>query len=169
MSTPAFLRANDIMSHPVLGVRLDDPVREAGRRMTKHGVSGLAVRDAKGRTVGVVSASDIVRYDSSRTCLVMGEQEYERLRDEAAGRIGSGFHMERPDDEAVSEIMTPGVVAVSPEASVGHVAWLMGQKRIHRVFVEKGGRMVGIVTALDVARAMGRTSAPAGSTWESWG
>ena len=169
MSAPGSLRARDIMSSPVLGVRLDDPVLKAGRRMTKHGVSGLAVRDGKGRTVGVVSASDIVRYESSRTCLVMGEEEYERLRDEAASRIGAGFHMERQDEETVSEIMTPGVVAVSPEASVGHVAWLMGQKRIHRVFVEKDGRVVGIVTALDVARAVGRSSAPTGSAWESWG
>lgn len=169
MSAPPFLRAGDIMSRPVLGVRLGDPVMEAGRKMAKHGISGLAVRDGKGRTVGVVSASDIVRYESSRACLVMGEQEYERLRDEAAVRISSGFHMERQDDEAVSEIMTPGVVTVPPQAPVGHVAWLMGQKRIHRVFVEEGGRVVGIVTALDVACAMGRTSAPAGSAWESWG
>lgn len=163
MSTPESLRASDVMSSPVLGIRPGDPVQKAAHKMAKHGVSALAVRDGKGRTVGVVSASDIVRYESSRTCLVMGEREYERLREEAAVRIGSGFHMERQDDEAVSEIMTPEVVAVPPEAAVGHVAWLMGQKRIHRVFVEKGGRVVGIVTALDVARALGRSSAPAGS------
>ena len=49
--TPQSVRASDIMSSPVLGVRLDDPVLEAGRKMAKHGVSGLAVLDETMKTL----------------------------------------------------------------------------------------------------------------------
>jgi CBS domain-containing protein len=58
------------------------------------------------------------------------------------------------DQHTVDEVMTRGVVTLSPNDSVSAAAELMGRKLIHRVIIIKKGRLVGIVSALDVARAV---------------
>ena len=45
--------------------------------------------------------------------------------------------------------------------TLGEVAWIMSQKRIHRVFLRQAGRIIGVVSSFDVARAVGRASGPA--------
>jgi CBS domain-containing protein len=50
----------EVMSRRLLGVRPDDDVRMAARRMSEGGVHRLLVLE-EGRLVGVLSASDIVR------------------------------------------------------------------------------------------------------------
>lgn len=130
------LPLSSLMSSPVLSVRVKAPVREAARLMTAHGVGALAVLDASGRGVGVLSASDVLRSGIGGT---------------------------------VEGIYTPGMITAPEGASLGHAAWLMGEKRIHRVFVTRKGRVVGVVSAFDVAKAVGRSSGPVGSAWESWG
>ena len=79
---------------------------------------------------------------------------------DARRSMPDGFQLEHMDDESVNDVMTYGIVTVSPETTLGHIAWMMSQKRIHRVCIEEGGRIVGIVTALDVAKAFGRSSGP---------
>ena len=162
------LRAEDIMSHPVASVREDALIREAAKVMSDRGVSGLAVLDSAGKAVGVVSASDVVRHDSTRRTPVLSDRDYERLKSKAGDEAGCGVHLERIDDEPVAEIMTPRLVRAAPESSVGHLAWLMHQNRIHRVFIERAGRIVGLVTALDVARAVGEKAGPEGLGWDLW-
>ena len=56
---------------------------------------------------------------------------------------------------AVSEVMTRApLVTLEPTADVEAAASLMTEKGIHRVLVTDGDRLVGIVSALDVAKAV---------------
>lgn len=60
------------------------------------------------------------------------------------------------DEHDVSEIMTRAPLAtLPPNAGADAAGELMKQKKIHRVLVTEGDRLVGIVTALDLARAAG--------------
>jgi len=57
--------------------------------------------------------------------------------------------------ETVGEVMTPTVWAVPPEAPVIDAVRLMVEKQIHRAVVLNGsGKIVGIVTTMDVLRAL---------------
>ena len=136
------LGASAIMSSPVLSIRATASVREATRMMTEHKVSGLVVLDQRGKGIGVLSASDIVAYEVTRP------------------RSGGSLGFEWMNDLSVQEVMTPTIVTAPLEATIGQIAWLMSQKRIHRVFLQKTGRIKGVVTALDIARAVGRNAGP---------
>lgn len=154
------LKVGDVMSKPVVAVRAEATVREAAQVMTGHSVSGLLVTDAKGRGIGVLTASDIVAYETARHDHVVSEREHERLETEARRRIGGACQIEHADDDRVRDVMTPGIVTVPPGETVAQVAWLMSQKRIHRAFVERKGRIVGVVASSDVVRAVGRIGGP---------
>jgi len=71
---------------------------------------------------------------------------------------------ELPDlvNRPVSEIMTPGIVAVAPEDNLGKVCEVLRSQAVRRVLVvDSGGRLLGIIGWADVApvlsdRMMGR-------------
>ena len=153
---PAQIAVTDAMTWPVVTVAGDTNVHEAAKIMVRNHVSGLLVLDGEGKPFGVISETDIVGYETRRRTHLVDWQEGRRLEKAAAREIHGPFHLEHIDDEMAAEIMTPGVVSVPPEDPVGEVAKLMFEKHIHRVFVEKNGKIVGVVTALDVARVMGK-------------
>ena len=68
--------------------------------------------------------------------------------------LARGLEWSLLDEHTVDEVMTRGAVTLSPNDNVSTAAELMGRKRIHRVIVVTNGRIVGIVSALDVARAV---------------
>jgi CBS domain-containing protein len=58
------------------------------------------------------------------------------------------------EEHAVGEIMTHKLLAVRPDAPVTEAARLMKQSGVHRVFVTEKHRIVGVVSAIDIAHAV---------------
>ena len=58
-----------------------------------------------------------------------------------------------PGDTALSEIMTPKPVTVSPTDSLGHVLYLLNRNNLSRLPVIEGRKLVGIITRGDIIRA----------------
>ena len=58
------------------------------------------------------------------------------------------------DEHSVEDIMSRPLVALSPHDDVCSAADLMRQKSIHRVLVVQDGELVGIVTTLDIVKAV---------------
>jgi CBS domain-containing protein len=67
-----------------------------------------------------------------------------------------------PVSRPVSDIVTPGIVAVAPEDSLGHVCEVLRREAVRRVLVvDASGRLLGIIGWADIApvlsdRMMGR-------------
>jgi CBS domain-containing membrane protein len=54
------VKACDIMTRPVVTVRMDTPLKEVAALMADHQISGLPVRDEEGRPCGVISEKDFL-------------------------------------------------------------------------------------------------------------
>lgn len=127
------------MSSPVAMVREEDSVRTASRVMARRGVSGIAVLDGNGNVSGMVTASDIIRFEQSHRCRVLSDH---------------GFHLGCIANERVSRLMTRGVLTAPASAPLDEVARRMTERKVHRLIVTRGGRAVGIVTSADLARCL---------------
>ena len=120
-----------IMARRVVCVRGDMDSSQARARMLERGLSGLPVVDNWGRAIGVVSKTDLVEHEV----------------------------IARPSGRQVADVMTPLVFSLPPEASIGRAAALMAYEGIHRVVVvDRSGYVVGLVSALDIARWLGTRS-----------
>jgi len=58
------------------------------------------------------------------------------------------------DNHTVDEAMNHEVFSVEPSVSAKQAAKMMHERGIHRLLVMQGGRLEGIVSALDIARAV---------------
>jgi len=120
------LKVEDVMTRDVVTVAPDLGVEDVMWELASKGVSGAPVRDATGHVLGLVTKSDIA--DPRRPSRVL--------------------------DATAQEIMTPLVFAVSPDDSLMDAAKRMIETGNHRlVVVSADGRVVGILSTIDVLRA----------------
>lgn len=141
------LVVSDFMTAPVHTVRDSTPIDQVERRMAEHRISCLPVVDVAGRTVGVVTRFDLLRVG--------------RLR---ARTAGTEALLDLPRT-AVRSIARRRLISVPPEASLAEAARLMGERRVHRVLVLEGERLVGVLGTREVMRAVAaaRLEAPLAS------
>ena len=118
------LTAKDVMCSEVLALRADMTVREAAEFLTGHQFSGAPVLDDKGHLVGVASLTDLAENE------------------------------DEVDEVLVRDIMTPTVYTIPDDAPVPVIARTMIAGRIHRLFVTRDKRVIGIVTPLDLLRLL---------------
>ncbi len=133
--TERLLRVRDIMSTPVRTVRSDASLAHAKDVLARERVSAVAAVSGDGRLVGVVSRTDVC----------------------------DPRHQDA--DATVASAMTRVLFAVRPEDPALLAVRLMVREDIHRALVvNEGGALAGIVTAMDVMRAI--AADPAGGEAE---
>jgi CBS domain-containing membrane protein len=145
------LTAADLMSRDVVTIPWQMSLRAAAHELAQAHVSGAPVTDEQGRCVGVLSATDLVRW------LERGEQA-SRHHFHASLCFCSDWGVLDIDvlpPDAVSRYMTADVVTATPETPVGQLARRMLDAHIHRIIVTDGrGRPAGIVSTTDILAAV---------------
>lgn len=149
--------AADLMERDAIVVNPGDSLQEAMKLMIENHVSGLPVLDSKDRCVGVISASDILSFESDQAELeeAAGREEIPYF-DPDSGRwetIAGSRGIDELPALPVSEVMTRDLVSVAPSASVAEVARIMLDAGVHRIVVVDEEKMLhGIISAIDFVR-----------------
>ncbi len=135
LPTPGQLptRVSELMTSAVICVMPEVRLDELVALFVERGFSGAPVVSAEGETLGMVTATDLlrVRYEVNE-----GERE------PGAGSVTAG------------ELMTSPVTSISIDASIQAAAAVMVERRIHHLpVVDERGRLLGILSALDLAGA----------------
>jgi len=144
------MRAADIMTKNVLTVTSETRIGDLVDLFRQRRITGAPVVDAAGRLVGIVSKDDVVFRGRG------GDSEPRQAPD-VRSLFSSGFvGFDAGDDgpKAVGLIMTRTVISAPEDASVEDLCRIMWEKRIHRVPIVRGPVLVGIVSALDICRAV---------------
>ena len=122
------MKIGDLMTRSVVTLSPEETLSQAADTLASLNVSGAPVCDAEQRLVGVFSKSDLV------------------------GRLIDG---QLDPNAKVGDHMTAAPVYVGPEDDVRRATALMAERSIHRlVVVETDGRVVGILSPLDILKAI---------------
>ena len=146
-----WLSAADVMQHEVVSVQASDPIDEVERVIADAGVSGVPVLSDDGKVVGVLSTSDLVsRYANGDDPDGMPIGSV----DEDGDDITLETRAPRGGEATASDIMTPGAETIAPDANLREVARRMVDSGVHRLLVVKNGRLEGIISTIDILRAL---------------
>ncbi len=152
----ATLLAKDLMTTTVgtVGPRLTVP--ELERALAEMRVSGAPVVDERGELVGVVSRYDIVRAESGAGAEAEALLGYYQEVGGASPPAAEAARLagERMATLRVEDIMVRNLITVRPDQPVREVAAILARQRVHRALVVDGRRLLGIVSALDIVRAV---------------
>jgi len=132
----------DIMTREVVTVRPETSVREIAALLDRHHISALPVVDDSGHPTGVVSEGDLVRKEAGKP-----DGRYR-----PPPRMASGERL-RADAETAAGLMSSPVVTARPGWSIVRAARAMDRRKVKRLpVVDETGRLVGIVSRLDLLR-----------------
>lgn len=152
------LPVSSFMTRNLTVVTPGDTVAEVLNLLVENHLTGLPVIDERGTCIGVISATDILGFESEQIAEVDEIRQQRSLQfDHQTGRWeslhASNFALEQIGHVPVSEIMNANVVSVREDASVVEVARTMVEAEIHRVFVvDRTQRLAGSVSAIDIVR-----------------
>jgi len=118
----------DLMTKDVLTIDANKTIIEAAALMSQNDVGDLVVME-NNTPVGIVTERDFVR-----RVLAVGKSTNTR----------------------VSEVMSAPLRVIDPEAPIKEAARRMVNKGIRRLVVIKDNKLVGIITATDFARHLGK-------------
>ncbi|OLR94466.1 CBS domain-containing protein [Actinokineospora bangkokensis] len=134
------MRADQIMSAPVVTARAGDPVGRVAALLADHGFTALPVVEEDDRLIGLVTEADLL-----------------------AGRFPADARRPATDEErparpprTVEDVMTTPAVAVGAGTDVAVLARLMLADRRRCLPVVSGSRLVGVVTRRDLVRLLTR-------------
>jgi predicted transcriptional regulator len=125
------LYASDVMIKDVLTVKESTPLKEVAKVLSERKITGAPVVNESGNLVGVISETDIIRKTNS---------------------IGAW------SPSTAGQIMTKPAVTVSPDDTLQRICELMYNRSIHRVVVAEEKKIVGIITTMDILRAIATSS-----------
>jgi CBS domain-containing protein len=130
------------MSEGVMSVNAGASVLEAARLLVNAGVSAMPVIDNQGVMIGILSEADLIKHTGGMAPTELSDvTEAAKALDEARAR-------------RVAEVMTRDVVTATEDTTLRDVADLLLKHRIKRVPIVRGGLVVGIVSRVDLLRAL---------------
>jgi CBS domain-containing protein len=141
---------SDCMTREVLALAPETSLEGAARLFSTRHISGAPVIDPDGKPLGVLTQHDITDPDRGRRD-GHGQSLFYKLR---AGSIERHQCGKVATPGTVGDIMTSFVVAVPPDKPIEEAARLMVSDGVHRLLVVQGQRLVGIVTSMDLLRAL---------------
>ena len=150
------LTVRDVMETDVPAVYPSDPVERVLEVLREHELPGVPVINEGGRCVGIITEEDLV---------LRGENEDLHLPHYFQLFGGIVFlerlsHFEERLRKAVAataeDLMTPDPITIEPDATAEQAARIIAQRKHNRLPVIEHGRLVGVVTRLDVLEALTR-------------
>ena len=144
----------DIMDSVPASVRPDTPVEEVVAVLRRHELPGVPVVDDDGRLVGIVTERDLVLPDDEGDLHI---PHYVNLFGgtvflEPLGRFEKRLRKAFASNAA--DMMSSDPDTVAPDTSVRDAARLIHESGHNRLPVVDDGRLVGVVTRLDVLGAL---------------
>ena len=146
----------EIMDADPVTVAADTDVESVIRLLREHELPGVPVVDAAGRLEGIITESDLVLRDEEADLHlphyltlfggVIFLEPLKRFED----RLRKAFAASARD------MMTADPVVVGPDAAVEDAGRVIAESGHNRLPVVEDGRLVGVVTRVDVLGALAR-------------
>jgi CBS domain-containing protein len=144
----------EIMDAEPATVRPDTPVEDVVRLLREHELPGLPVVDESGACVGIVTEADLVLPDDQGDLHI---PHYVNLFGgtvflEPLGRFER--RLRKAFASTAADMMTADPDSVGPDSTVRDAARLIHESGHNRLPVVENGRLVGVVTRMDVLGAL---------------
>jgi predicted transcriptional regulator len=146
----------DLVSKKLLTVCETWSIKRLSQFFLEHNISGAPVTSIDEKLLGVVTQSDIIRFESSEPT----EEQVKKLVANYSGPFGASLdeaEINRIKSKAndyctVNTIMTPHVLSIEVNDSIENACGLLIEKEVHRLFITENEQLVGVITAMDILK-----------------
>ena len=146
------LRAQDIMTRDVIAIEHTASLRELSKLLSERGITGVPVIDDERNLLGMVSMRDVIKEEVRSLGANLEYQDIYEL-------FSSALNTEETEGVSarglwVEEIMSRVLYTADESTPVREICRAMHMHNVHRIPVLRDGKVVGLVTAMDVLKAV---------------
>ena len=123
-------KINQYMDQVVPTLSPETPIMEAVDFLLRHRVTGAPVVDRKGRLLGIITETDLLKL------------------------LSEGVENKPPTDAIVEDYMTTDIVTVPETMDIYYVAGIFIENKFRRLPVVDDGKLVGAITRFDLLRVV---------------
>jgi CBS-domain-containing membrane protein len=139
---------SDLMHRNPLTVGVVDQVSDVARRFQFHAINSAPVVDSEGVCVGLITSTDLVRFEASRKAL---EDRWRRGEEFDSARYDNGLPAGQLRYDQVGSLMTKQFQTVSAGvALVDAIALMYNEQKHHLLILDGLGKPYGILSSLDI-------------------
>jgi CBS domain-containing protein len=143
---PADRLVEEVMSREPVAVQADQTALEAWKIMLDKSLKALPVIDSEGRVTGLLTNEDLLDRAGLSARLAVAQKVDEATLNEEINTL-------RQSNLRVQDIMSQPVITIHPDDSIGLAAGRMVSNKITRLpVVDPSGRLVGMISRLDILR-----------------
>ena len=143
------MKAKDVMTEDVVSVGPETTVRDIARLLLEHRISAVPVLGKGGRLLGIVSEGDLMRRTETHT-----ERPRSWWLSLLDGPDGGAERYLKTHGLTARDVMTAQPLTVKEGTPLEKIATLLERKRIKRVPVMRGAKVVGIVSRANLLHAL---------------
>lgn len=146
------MKVMDVMQTNVITISPNTEIKDIAKTLYDNRISGVPVIDLFGNLAGIVSEGDLLHKETNP-----------RIPD-AIGFLGAliyyrGVKQYESDFKKLvaltaSEIMTQNVITIGKDATIEEAATLMINRNVKRLPVMENGKMIGIISRMDVIKVL---------------
>jgi CBS domain-containing protein len=152
---PPPLTVADVMTRDVVSVSTATPVSEIAGALAGKRISAVPVVGADGSLLGLVSEGDLIRRAEIGT-----QRRRSWWHKVFVDSSAEASDYVRTHGRKARHVMTPQVVTATEDMTLADVADVMEKRRLKRLPVVRGNRLVGVVSRSDLVKAVARYRAP---------
>jgi CBS domain-containing protein len=146
------------MTTNVISIAVDGTIEAAVDLMLSNGISGLPVVDKAGAVVGVISEGDLLHRHETGS-----ERRRSWWLRAFASRESQAHDFIAAHSHKVADMMSKNVLTVAPDTDLREIASILEERRIKRLPVVDGGKLVGIVSRANMLQALASRPSSDGS------
>jgi CBS-domain-containing membrane protein len=147
------MKAADVMVSNVITVDVNATIGDTAALLLNNHISGAPVVDEKGGLVGIVSEGDLMRRPEIGTT-----RRHSWWLELISTEWASANEYIKSHSRKVADVMTRDVITAKPDTPLGEVAALLERKRIKRVPIVEGAKLVGLVSRANILQALASAS-----------
>ncbi len=129
------MKASDIMTTNVLTIREDESVSKARTVLMEEDITALPVVNEYGDLSGIITQTDFFQLEALVASKI--------LRD-----------LDVVESLKVHDVMIKNTITLPEDATLAEISSSMVDNSIHRVIITRDGKVVGLITAMDVLKTV---------------
>ncbi len=150
---PRQMLVREVMTTDVVTFAPDETVEVATRRLLERDVDGAPVVDAEGQVIGMLSSDDLLVQETQLHYPTVFSLFGAYLELPSSHRRFEA-ELRRAIAAVVSDVMERDPITCVPDDTLERAATLMHERKVSRLPVIDGDRLVGIVARGDLLRAL---------------
>ena len=144
------LLARDIMTRDFITIHYSASVRDLAKLLAEKGITGVPVVDESKKLLGMISMRDLIVEEVRSLSENLDYQDIYEL-------FSSALNVEQNEGAPVKqlwveELMTRNVYTAVETTPVREICRIMHVHNVHRIPILRDGKLVGLVTAMDIVR-----------------